>query len=332
MKRRRRSIETSGLSFLDAICCGFGAMVLLLLLTKSAAPTLDPPTPVENEGRIAQLALLAERTAAEREALEAQLAAAEAQRAAAETELAALRRSAEIESDKTVETERDTTVAQTLERRLAAARQTLTEEMRRLQGSARERRPDAPVAGIPIDSEYVIFVIDTSGSMQRFAWRSVSQKMSEALDAYPQLKGFQVMSDMGEYMFSNYRGQWIPDTPGRRRVVIQRLPTWQPFSNSSPVEGIQAAIRAFAAPDRRISIYVFGDDFTGPSAEAVVRAVRRINPRDAQGRARVRIHGIGFPVLLSNAGAGDGALRFANLMRVLAEDSGGSFIGLQASR
>lgn len=331
MKRRRREIETSGLSFLDAICCGFGAMVLLLLLTKSAAPTLEP-SPVENQGRVAELAQLAERTAAEREALDASLAAAEAQRASAEAELAALRRTATVDADKTVDTERDLTVTQTLEQRLAAARQTLTEEMRRLQARQGGRRADAAVAGIPIDSEYVIFVIDTSGSMQRSAWRSVSQKMNEALDAYPQLKGFQVMSDMGEYMFGNYRGQWIPDTPGRRRVVLQRLPTWQPFSNSSPVEGIQAAIRTFAAPDRRISIYVFGDDFTGTSADEVVRAVRRVNPRDAQGRARVRIHGIGFPVLLSNAGAGEGALRFANLMRVLAEESGGSFIGLPASR
>jgi hypothetical protein len=330
--RRKRQVEAAGLSFLDAICCGFGAMVMLLVLTKSAAPVLEAPLTPDARVRAEQLAQLLQRSAAEREGVEAELSAAEAQRSAAEQALAQLRTTADVEADKTVETSRETIVAQTLESRLAAARQTLTEEMRRLQGSAAPRRPDAPVAGIPIDSEYVIFVIDTSGSMQRFAWRSVSEKMNEALDAYPQLKGFQVMSDMGEYMFGNYRGRWIPDTPGRRRVVLQRLPSWQPFSNSSPVEGIQAAIRTFAARDRRISIYVFGDDFAGGSAEAVVRAVRRLNPRDAQGRALVRIHGIGFPVLLDNVGATEGALRFANLMRVLAEESGGSFIGLPASR
>lgn len=331
MKRRNRNVEQSSLSFLDAISCGFGAIIILVVISKSAPPSVEEPTPVVNAAQAQQLSLLAQQTAGEREAVEAELAAAEATRAAAAQALASLRVSADSERDKVVETRRDTVVTTTLERQLAQARQTLTEEMRRLQGSAKAR-PDGPVAGIPVDSQYVIFVIDTSGSMQQMAWRSVQQKMNEALDAYPQIKGFQVMSDMGEYMFSSYRGDWIPDTPGRRRTVLQRLTNWAPFSNSSPVEGITAAIRTYARADRKISIYVFGDDFTGRSINDVVLTVRRINPRDRSGRPSVRIHGIGFPVLMNNRGAADGALRFANLMRVLAEESGGAFIGLENTR
>lgn len=331
MKRRNRNVEQSSLSFLDAISCGFGAIIILVVISKSAPPSVEEPTPVVNAAQAQQLSLLAQQTAGEREAVEAELAAAEATRAAAAQALASLRVSADSARDKVVETRQDTVVTTTLERQLAQARQTLTEEMRRLQGSAKAR-PDGPVAGIPVDSQYVIFVIDTSGSMQQMAWRSVQQKMNEALDAYPQIKGFQVMSDMGEYMFSSYRGDWIPDTPGRRRTVLQRLTNWAPFSNSSPVEGITAAIRTYARADRKISIYVFGDDFTGRSINDVVLTVRRINPRDRSGRPSVRIHGIGFPVLMNNRGAADGALRFANLMRVLAEESGGAFIGLENTR
>tara|TARA_R110001599_G_scaffold57741_9_gene159094 strand:+ start:280 stop:1275 length:996 start_codon:yes stop_codon:yes gene_type:complete len=331
VKRRNRNVEQSSLSFLDAISCGFGAIIILVVITKSAPPSVEEPTPVVNAAQAQQLSLLAQQTAGEREAVEAELAAAEATRAAAAQALASLRVSADSARDKVVETRQDTVVTTTLERQLAQARQTLTEEMRRLQGSAKAR-PDGPVAGIPVDSQYVIFVIDTSGSMQQMAWRSVQQKMNEALDAYPQIKGFQVMSDMGEYMFSSYRGDWIPDTPGRRRTVLQRLTNWAPFSNSSPVEGITAAIRTYARADRKISIYVFGDDFTGRSINDVVLTVRRINPRDRSGRPSVRIHGIGFPVLMNNRGAADGALRFANLMRVLAEESGGAFIGLENTR
>lgn len=331
MKRRNRNVEQSSLSFLDAISCGFGAIIILVVITKSAPPSVEEPTPVVNAAQAQQLSLLAQQTAGEREAVEAELAAAEATRAAAAQALASLRVSADSARDKVVETRQDTVVTTTLERQLAQARQTLTEEMRRLQGSAKAR-PDGPVAGIPVDSQYVIFVIDTSGSMQQMAWRSVQQKMNEALDAYPQIKGFQVMSDMGEYMFSSYRGDWIPDTPARRRTVLQRLTNWAPFSNSSPVEGITAAIRTYARADRKISIYVFGDDFTGRSINDVVLTVRRINPRDRSGRPSVRIHGIGFPVLMNNRGAAEGALRFANLMRVLAEESGGAFIGLENTR
>jgi hypothetical protein len=40
---------------------------------------------------------------------------------------------------------------------------------------------------------------------------------------YPKVKGIQVMNDMGQYMFSGYAGKWIPDTPGRRRIILDRL-------------------------------------------------------------------------------------------------------------
>ena len=42
---------------------------------------------------------------------------------------------------------------------------------------------------MPIDSEYVIFLIDTSGSMYNFHWPLLLQ-VNEVLDIYPKLKGF----------------------------------------------------------------------------------------------------------------------------------------------
>ncbi len=329
---RRREVEVSGMSFLDCICCGFGAVIILLVLTKSAEPVIAEQTPITLAAKQEQLDRIADETAAELDALEAQLAAAREGKAAAGRELASLKLTADTMLDKTTEVREDKAVAVTLEERLATARQTLTEEMRRLQAAQPRRVSSDAVAGIPVDSEYVIFVIDTSGSMQQFAWRTVVQKMNEALNAYPKVKGMQVMSDEGEYMYSTYARQWIPDTPGLRKTVLERLRGWQPFSNSSPVEGIEAAIRTFAAPDKKISIYVFGDDFTGTSIDEVVRTVRRINPRDAKGRPLVRIHGIGFPTQYGNNGATAGGVRFATLMRILAEENGGTFVGLQNSQ
>jgi hypothetical protein len=48
MVRKRRSFEIFSLSFLDCICCGFGAMILLFILTagKKAAEDEPAPTPV----------------------------------------------------------------------------------------------------------------------------------------------------------------------------------------------------------------------------------------------------------------------------------------------
>ena len=148
--------------------------------------------------------------------------------------------------------DQESEVSDIIEGRLVAAQQDLTAEMMRLQQQSAARQVDSDlIGGIPVDSEYIIFVIDTSGSMFTYAWNSMLQKMTQVLDAYPKVKGLQVMNDMGQYMFPRYAGKWIPDTPGRRKVILQNLRSWSVFSNSSPVEGITRAIRTFAARTRR---------------------------------------------------------------------------------
>ena len=193
--------------------------------------------------------------------------------------------------------------------------------MKRLQqqqATAYRRPTDAPIGGIPVDSEYIIFVVDTSGSMQRFAWPLLRHKMDEVLDAYPKVKGLQIMSDEGGYMFSSYAGKWIPDTPARRQAIRERLRSWNAFSNSSPVEGIEAAIKIFWSPDRKISLYVMGDEFTGDSIDKVLVEVDRLNRKDARGERKVRIHAIGFPTVLDQSVFPETTgIRFATLMRLL---------------
>jgi hypothetical protein len=220
-----------------------------------------------------------------------------------------------------------------MEGRLLAAQQELTEEMKRLLDQSRRRRTeDTAVGGIPIDSEYIIFVIDTSGSMFHYAWPAVVAKMTQVLDTYPKVKGIQVMNDMGQYMYSQYVGKWIPDTPGRRKAVLARLASWNVFSNSSPEEGITRAIRTFASPNHRVSIYVFGDEFTGPSIDKVVRAVDALNAAGPDGRRRVRIHAIGFPTVFSVTSASHHTgIRFATLMRILCRRNDGTFVALNST-
>lgn len=324
-----------GLSFLDVISAGFGALVMLLLLTKTAERPIVQEQGAGLQAVATQLQALVPGLEKRIRALEARIAEQRIRQAAARRNLAQMEeaaaqakaRRARLQAEAQIET----AVTATIEQRLAEAKQSLTEEMKRLYGTGR-RRVATTVGGIPVDSEYVIFVIDTSGSMQQYAWPAMIAKVTETLDIYPKVKGLQVMSDMGNYMFAQYRGEWIPDTPLRRRVVIERLRKWVPFSNSSPVEGIVEAIRAFYAEDKRISIYVFGDEFTGASIESVVQTVARINPKDAAGNPRVRIHGVGFPTQFSAKGVGITGIRFAALMRALAQENGGTFVGLQGAR
>ena len=207
---------------------------------------------------------------------------------------------------------------------LRAARQRLTEEMLSLRPF--RRAPDDAVGGIPVDSEYIIFVIDTSGSMQA-KWTWAENKLAEVLNVYPKVKGLQIMNDNGSYMFPQYGGTWISDTPQIRESIKSRMRQWQAFSDSDPSDGIIYAIETFWAPDKKISIYVFGDEFQGNSMEKVLRDIDRINVEDENGDRRVRIHAIGFPYNFTGTPP-QSSQRFAGLMRVLCERNGGTFVAL----
>ena len=55
MRKRRRDIEVFSLSFLDCICCGFGAIILLFVLSKFAEPVIIEEVREDLQGVIIQL-------------------------------------------------------------------------------------------------------------------------------------------------------------------------------------------------------------------------------------------------------------------------------------
>jgi hypothetical protein len=330
VKRRKPPIEIFSMSFLDIISCAFGAIILLFVLSKQAEPMVIEGIRENLDGVIAALQRTIFELRGEVTVLNREKNAKRVELKRDRIELNGLSKQLQAVRGQYAAAEQTLEAKLIIEGKLASARQELSEEMRRLLGEE-FRRPetDSNIGGVPVDSEYIIFIIDTSGSMFNNAWALVIRKISETLKIYPKVKGIQVMNDMGDYMFSTYAGRWIPDTPSRRKAILKRLRTWNPFSNSSPVEGITRAIRTFYAPDKKISIYVFGDEFSGSSIDAVVKQVDAINKEDADGNRLVRIHGVGFPVQLARAShMQTTGIRFAALMRVLSEKNGGTFVAL----
>ena len=326
-RRQRRSVDIFNLSFLDVVSCGFGAIILLLVIVKIAEPQVIEKLAVDLSGLIQRLQAELHHLQGETETISHELMSSEEQLSERRQNLARLRGDLSFIRGQFAAGKRELDAQLRIENQLESAQQSLSEEMRRLLGSG-YRRTDNAIGGIPVDSEYIIFIIDTSGSMQKGAWPRVLQKVREVLAIYPEVKGIQVMNDMGDYLFSQYKGRWIQDTPARRKAILKRLAGWQPFSNSSPVEGVEAAIRRFYAKDKRISLYVFGDDFSRGSIQQVVDTVESLNRADSRGQRRVRIHAVGFPVMFAQGGLPVNSVRFAALMRKLAEDNNGSFVGL----
>lgn len=323
---KRRETEIFSISFLDCITCGLGAVVLLLVLSNVSTPQIEQAQE-EMQGQILKLQEELFDIRGQSDILNRDLLARQEQLSEEQARIARLQGDLSDVRGQFRASQQEADVANQLEGRLSAAQQTLTEDMKRLLGQSYRRQTDDAVGGIPVDSEYIIFIIDTSGSMYNYVWDMLLEKVGETLDLYPQVKGFQVMNDEGIYMFSGYRGKWIPDTPNQRKLVLQRLRTWNAFSNSSPVEGIVEAIRTYYSRDRKISLYVFGDEFTGSSIDSVVKAVDVINREDATGERRVRIHGIGFPIRPDAPQYTN--IRFATLMRILCQRNGGTFVGLE---
>jgi len=329
--RRRRNIEAFSLSFLDCICCGFGAIILLLVLSKIYEPVIIEKTQDDLESLIALLQQELFDIRGETTVINRDLEDVRMQTSDSKLKLARLRGELNTVRGQYAATESlsESTVD---EGALKITKQRLTEEMRRLAPYYRRASDDA-VAGIPADSEYIIFIIDTSGSMQQFNWERAIDKLTQTLEVYPQVKGIQIMNDNGSYMFQQYRGKWIPDTPGRREAIVNTMRNWRPFSDSNPVDGIIYAISTFWAPDKKISIYVFGDEFSGGSVENVIRQVETVNRPTTDGDLLVRIHAVGFPFLFEpGRTAADTTRRFAQLMRVLCDRNGGTFVALSDPR
>jgi len=323
--KRRRNVEAFSLSFLDCICCGFGAIILLLVLSKIYEPVILEKTEDDLQQLIAKLQEELFDIRGETTLVTRALSAVRLETSETKMTLSQLQKELEKVQGQYELTQEDNPNLAVDEGELRAARQRLTEEMQRLQ--VYDRAPNDAIGGIPVDSEYVIFVIDTSGSMQS-KWSWVEQKLGEVLDVYPRVKGLQIMNDNGRFMFQQYGSSWIDDTPQVRQAIKNNFRQWAPFSDSDPSDGIIYAIKTFWSPDRKISIYVLGDEFQGNSMEAVIRSIDGINLEDKDGNRRVRIHAVGFPYSFDGGSIPTSSQRFAGLMRVICERNGGTFVAL----
>ena len=312
MKSRRSSGEVFGLAFLDVISCAFGAMVLLLLISKPALIEVgDEAQPSVDATVLDEAADLVGRLRVRWEALQAMLASEPKRPAASHGQDPALEEAIRLAGERLQQLQRDN-------RGLERVEESLRRATLHAPAPATERDPE--VGGIPVDSEYVIFIVDTSGSMQSI-WGEVMDVMGRVLDIHPKVSGFQVLNDNGAYLISGYRKKWIRDTPKLRKSILNALRNWGAMSNSSPVEGLQTALRAYARRDGKIAIYIFGDDFRGASYDRVMETLRELNVDPASGKTRVRVHAVGFVSSQIHD-------RYATLMREVTRIHDGAFLAL----
>jgi hypothetical protein len=314
MKLRKREFDIFNLSFLDVISCGFGAVVMLVLISK----TNDDVSVIgkgEVEGLLKTVISLENAISELEQTIIIQLSKSDQlsnEKKRLETASIQLENKIQQQQDK------QTSLAADVQG-LSLVQSTLKQASITTPKTTNTTR-DKEVGGIPVDSDYVIFIVDTSGSMKDI-WNRVSSEVINVLNIHPQVKGFQILNDMGTALISGYNGKWMPDTPRRRSNVIQLFNNWTEMSNSSPVEGLQVALQKYAKPNITTSIYVFGDDYTGSSYDPIINKITKQNSLAGSGKRRAKIHGVGF----ISPGTTN---RFSILMRELTKRNGGTFLAL----
>ena len=329
--RNKRESADFGLSFLDCICCGFGAIVLLFVITMGSANKII-------QSLRDRLDMVAQQRLSKIEELDSQ----EVQ-VAKKAQVAA-----DAVNEEQSQADRLSSMMDTLSRRIAeleAGRESLLVELddKKTEIAAMQKElevefelPDINLpVGIPIESNYIAFVFDTSGSMRDTRtdqlYEMVIEKIQNVLDSYPEIKGVQFLDADGRFILRGTPGIWMDDRRETRNGALRVLATYPTFSNSNPTPGIFRAIRSLYQPDNpemRMAIFVFGDEFTG-EAEPILTRLETMNPRKEDGRRHVSINAVGFPTVLRYPlmGAHTG-MKFANLMRDVAFRHDGAFIAV----
>ena len=323
---KRRQMEVFSLSFLDCLCCGFGAILLLFILSIGSGKAgveseVDDPTLLGMRAQLAQLeadvankaALLeasinSKQTEQERQRIQSIIQALESTLADLQQEFASKQAN------------------------LSTSQQAAAEATRLIQSFKHE---DLPPIGLPADATHLAFIIDTSGSMRNQHTNQlhfgVIEQITELLDSLPEVTSIQFIDTSGNYMLRDRRGSWLPDTPRLRQQALRAVLNYPILSVSDPEPGVRKAFRDLQQildPRDNLSLYVIGDDFRG-STQSFLLKLDRLNPRDSTtGKRPASISAIGFPTLTNpfQIGAPQGNVRFANIMREIAEAHDGVLI------
>ena len=310
MNKKNREIEIFSLSFLDIISCAFGAIILILLVIKKGDTRLEKKLDFD----IVEKNIIEDLTYSQSiEKLRTENKLLNSIINTKSNNIDALRNKLEqkkkkIESYAKVNQKKEDSINS-----LELIKNSLRQANNKV---GKNNVKDKEIGGIPVDSEYVVFIIDTSGSMKAI-WDKVTKELINILNIHPKVKGFQILNDNGLHLLGAYENKWIPDTPSRRNNILNILKNWNSASNSSPVEGLEVALKRYTSKKHNTSIYIFGDEFTGGSYTPVFSTIKRLSSRK-----NIRISGVGF---ISQGASND---RFATLMREITENNNGTFLGL----
>lgn len=313
----RRNFEVFSLSFLDVICCGFGAVILFYTIVSAHSGLAQSRS---HDQLAAQVAKLDEEVKTGRERLV--LLRNAIQRTESQTASARSRATVLIEQLKTNREESSVYDATTLAKReriekLKADVKALEENSRRLEASAKLASPVRGdrvgagknlvgrryITGLALKGRRVLVLIDRSASMldddlvniirlrnmpdaarlSASKWRRAVDIASWVVSELPAGAQYQIygFNTVAAPVLAGTAGKWLSvDDDDRRAKVLEGLGTLVPTEGTSLVNALKV-IREMQTPPEQVLLITDGLPTQGASPPALRRTV------DAAGRVRL---------------------------------------------
>lgn len=300
------------MSFLDIMACGFGALVLILLISEfqeteikvvinDANKFLDANDLMET--RINDLSVIDEKI---------------------DTELIELSQiNNNIKKLKIILKKRQL-ISKNLND-LASDNEYSINKKRSAQQNQRIEQNEA--SGIKIDSRYLVFIIDNSGSMQTSGpWSRVLQEVDSIIQTFPNLEGYLILNDAGKTIHGG--SPWLNPSKSNRSTSINLLKA-NPnkyMSLSNPVIALKVAINRYGKNYKDVGVFIVGDDVLDNNRiENISNDILKLNSLPG-GLKKVRINAIAFLTAKDEAIYEQQNMNYLILMRELTEQSGGAMV------
>tara|TARA_Y100000994_G_scaffold231730_1_gene218387 strand:- start:795 stop:1742 length:948 start_codon:yes stop_codon:yes gene_type:complete len=311
--KEKKTTEVFSMSFLDIMACGFGALVLILLISEF------------NEIEIIENKYTADLFLTKQD----EVVTKTNQLNDVDREL-----TSKIKNLISIQDELDK-VKSNLNNR-ANVVQSLTElsQLKQSQIIVKNEDQKEPIeqvvaSGIRIDSRYLIFIIDNSGSMVEGApWSRVVKEIETIIMTFPSLEGFMIMNDTGKTIVGG--GNWVKPTKANRIDAVNKLKRVNAMTNSNPIPAIEKSINIYGRKYDDVGIFIIGDDIReSKNVDSRLLEINRINTK-SDGSKYVRINALGFltsrRLNVQGYAFEDDNNKYLTLMRELTEQNGGTLV------
>lgn len=300
------------MSFLDIMACGFGALVLILLISEFQETEIK--VVINDANRFLDANDLMETRINELSVIDNKI----------DTELIELSQINNNIKKLNLILKKRQLIAKNLND-LASDNQYSINKKRSAQQNQLIEQNEA--SGIKIDSRYLVFIIDNSGSMQTSGpWSRVLQEIDSIIQTFPNLEGYLILNDAGKTIHGG--SPWLNPSKSNRSTSISLLKA-NPnkyMSLSNPVIALKVAINRYGANYKDVGVFIVGDDvLDNDRIENISNNILKLNSLPG-GLKKVRINAIAFLTAKDEAIYEQQNMNYLILMRELTEQSGGAMV------